>query len=567
MSLKILPISPVPDETARIARAAFPHGAVPMQLREVLGTLYSDTDFADLFPARGQPAEAPWRLALVTVLQYLEGLTDRQAADAVRGRLDWKYALSLEITDAGFNHTVLSEFRTRLVQGQAEQRLFDLVLDQARARGWLKARGRQRTDSTHVLAAVRALGRLECVGETLRHTLNVLADVAPDWLRAQALPQEWVARYGRRVEEYRLPKGQAERQRYANVVGADGWQLLDALEIPGTPAWLREVPAVQTLRRVWRQQYHPREPDQPDQPDQADARGRHRGEWRAKEELLPSGQIENSPYDPEARYGKKRETSWVGYKLHVTETCDPATPHLIVQVTTTPGAVADETMLIPIQEDLARRDLLPETQLVDSGYIDADVLATSHDRFGVDVLGPTRGNFRWQAQEHTGFEGHHFTVDWDAERAICPHGHPSTSWTVNYDRRHGQAREMISVRFAAADCLPCPSRELCTRQTRRTITLHPREQELALRHAREQEQTDAFAALYGQRAGVEGTHTQGLRVCDLRHARYLGQAKTHLQHLIAATALNLLRICAWLDGTPTAPTRQSAFTRLMLQAA
>jgi len=535
-----------------------------MQLREVLGTVYSDTDFADLFPARGQPAEAPWRLALVTVLQYLEGLTDRQAADAVRGRLDCKYTLSLEITDAGFDHTVLSEFRTRLVQGKAEQRLFDLVLDQARARGWLRARGRQRTDSTHVLAAVRALGRRECVGETLRHALNVLADVAPDWLRAQALSPEWVERYGRRVEEYRLPKGQAERQRYANVVGADGWQLLDALETPGTPAWLREVPAVQTLHRVWRQQYHPRTPDQP---DQADARGRHRGEWRAKEELLSSGQIENSPYDPEARYGKKRETSWVGYKLHVTETCDPATPHLIVQVTTTPGAVADETMLLPIQEDLARRDLLPETHLVDSGYIDADGLATSRARFGVDVVGPTRGNFRWQAQEHNGFEGHHFTVDWDAERAICPHGHPSTSWTVNYDRRHRPAREMISVRFAAADCLPCPSREHCTRQTRRTITLHPREQELALRQARQREQTDAFAALYGQRAGVEGTHAQGLRVCDLRHARYLGRAKSHLQHLIAATALNLLRICAWLDGPTTAPTRQSAFTRLMLKGA
>jgi transposase len=251
----------------------------------------------------------------------------------------------------------------------------------------------------------------------------------------------------------------------------------------------------------------------------------------------------------------------------VTETCDPATPHLLVQVTTTPGAVADETMLLPIQEDLAERDLLPETHLVDSGYIDADVLATSHARCGIDVLGPSRGNYRWQAQEQSGFEGHHFAVDWDAERAICPQGHSSTSWTVNYDRRHGQARQMISVRFAATDCRQCPSRDRCTRQTRRTMTWHPREQELAWRRAREREQTDAFAATYGQRAGVEGTHSQGLRVCDLRHARYLGQAKTHLQHLIAATALNLLRICAWLDGTPTAPTRQSTFTRLMTQAA
>jgi transposase len=195
------------------------------------------------------------------------------------------------------------------------------------------------------------------------------------------------------------------------------------------------------------------------------------------------------------------------------------------------------------------------------------VLATSHARFGVDVVGPTRGNYRWQARVPNGVEGHHFMVDWDAERAICPHGHPSTSWTVHYDRRHGQARKMISVRFAAADGLPCPSRERCTQVSRRTSTLHPREQELALRRARAREQTETFATTYGHRAGVEGTHAQGLRVCDLRRARSLGQAKTHLQHLSAATALNLLRICTWLDDTPTAPTRQSAFTKLMTQAA
>lgn len=211
MSLKILPIPPVPEETARIVRACCPHGTLVVQLRDVLGTLYSAEDFADLFPTRGQPAEAPWRLALVTVLQFVEGLPDRQAADAVRSRLDWKYALSLELSDPGFDHTVLSEFRTRLVAGGAEERLLDLVLEQARARGWLTERGKQRTDSTQVLAAVRALTRLECVGETLRHALNVLAEVAPEWLRARAQP-EWVERYAHRVEEYRLPSGKAERE-------------------------------------------------------------------------------------------------------------------------------------------------------------------------------------------------------------------------------------------------------------------------------------------------------------------------------------------------------------------
>src|SRR5260221_9253816 len=184
MSLKALPVPPIPEETARVARAAFPGGTRCLQIRDTLGTLYTDADCADLFPTRGQPADAPWLLSLVTVLQFLEGLSDRQADDAVRSRLDWKYALSLALTDPGFDQSVLSEFRTRLVQGGAAQRLLDVLLEQCQARGWLKARGRQRTDSTHVLAAVRALNRLEGVGETLRHALNIVAEVAPDWLPA-----------------------------------------------------------------------------------------------------------------------------------------------------------------------------------------------------------------------------------------------------------------------------------------------------------------------------------------------------------------------------------------------
>src|SRR5262250_2629592 len=136
MSLKILPIPPIPEETARIVRACFPHGTLVVQLRDALGTLYSDADFADLFPTRGQPAEAPWRLALVTVLQFVEGLPDRQAADAVRSRLDWKYALSLELADPGFDHTVLSEFRTRLVALTAEERFLEAMLTLCKERGW-----------------------------------------------------------------------------------------------------------------------------------------------------------------------------------------------------------------------------------------------------------------------------------------------------------------------------------------------------------------------------------------------------------------------------------------------
>jgi transposase len=203
MSLKPSTIPQVPEETARIARAAFPKGNIYVAMRDHLGTFYRDKDFADLFPKCGQPALTPWRLALVTVMQYVENLSDRQAAEAVRARIDWKYALSLELTDQGFDYSVLSEFRKRLVETDAAQRLLDLMLVQFRTVGLLKARGRQRTDSTAVLSRVKALTRLELVGETLRTALNALALVAADWLRAQ-VDSTWFERYGTRVEEYRL---------------------------------------------------------------------------------------------------------------------------------------------------------------------------------------------------------------------------------------------------------------------------------------------------------------------------------------------------------------------------
>ena len=290
MSLKSMPIPPVPEETARVARAVFPRGNVLMQLRETLGSIYTDEQFADLFPTHGQPAEAPWRLALVTVFQFMEHLTDRQAADAVRSRLDWKYALSLDLTDPGFDHTVLSELRSRLVAGNAEERLLDLLLERCRAGGWLKARGRQRTDSTHVLAKIRALNRVLCVAQTMVYVLNVLSEVAPEWVRAY-VPPEWVERYGERLEHEHLPQGEEERQQYANQVGADGWTLLQALDAASTADWLKTLPAVTTLRTIWEHQFAPL--------DQG-------GHWRV-EPALPAAQLINSPYDLDARYGMKKK--------------------------------------------------------------------------------------------------------------------------------------------------------------------------------------------------------------------------------------------------------------------
>lgn len=164
MSMRPQSIPDVPEETAEVAHKAFPKGNVYLQMRDLFGSIYTDDEFVDLYPRDGQAALSPWRLALVTVMQYAENLSDRQAADAVRDRIAWKYALSLELTDAGFDYSVLSEFRTRLLVGNAGQRLLDRMLEQFQAHDLLKARGQQRTDSTHVLAAVRELNRLENVG-------------------------------------------------------------------------------------------------------------------------------------------------------------------------------------------------------------------------------------------------------------------------------------------------------------------------------------------------------------------------------------------------------------------
>jgi transposase len=244
----------VPEETARVAWEIFPEGHLYMQWYETFGTLFEDQDFAALFSTEGQPALSPMRLCLVLLLQFAEGLSDRQAAEAVRARIDWKYLLCLELTDTGFHYSVLSEFRGRLVMNGAEEQIFNRVLELCRAKGLIKKRGLQRSDSTEVVAAVRTLNRLELVGETLRAALNALAVAAPEWIREQTT-SEWVDRYGPQVSDYHLPTKETEREAHAVLVGADGLSLLTALWQEQALPWLRELPAVQILWQVWLQNY------------------------------------------------------------------------------------------------------------------------------------------------------------------------------------------------------------------------------------------------------------------------------------------------------------------------
>jgi len=224
-----------------------------MRIRDVLGPIYTDEQFAAAFEVRGRPGVSPAQLMIVSVLQFSENLTDRQAADAVRDRITWKYALGLELQDPGFDASVLSEFRARLVGGDLTDLALDALLARLVEEGLLRAGGRARTDSTHVIGAIRSLHRVELAGETLRAALEALAVAVPDWLTG-VIDAGWRERYGTRID--RIPAGKARQATLMIDYGRDGYHLLDQIHGPAAPDWLRDLPAVQVLRRVWIQQFY-----------------------------------------------------------------------------------------------------------------------------------------------------------------------------------------------------------------------------------------------------------------------------------------------------------------------
>ena len=550
-------IPPVPEATAAAVKAAFPKGNVYVDLHEEFGAMYRDDLFADFYCERGHPVEiAPWRLAMATVMQYMEGLTDRQTADAVRRCMDWKYALSLELTDPGFDFTLLHDFRQRLLSHDGAQLMLDTLLDTCKERGWIKTRGKQRTDSTYVVAAIRRLYYLECVQQAMHHALNELSEVAPQWVQAWA-PLAWYERYGPRADLFRLPKETSKRNALALVIGADGYELMDALWRDASVRALLALPAVEMLRQIWIQHYY-----------RCTAPEREEIRWRDTADQPPTAQLIQSPYDLDARYGTKRDMNWVGYQVHLSETCDEDQPHLITQVTTTLATTSDFVMGEPIEQDLADRDLLPGSHLVDSGYVVAELLVTGPGKHQIDVVGPPLGSSSRQHRENLGYDLHAFVIDWEAQQAICPQGHRSVKWTPGPSP---SGLPVMRIRFNKATCLACPMRSACTssKEAARQITVKPQAQYEAIEAARRRQETEAYKALYALRAGVESTISQGVRRFDLRRSRYIGLARTHLQQTLNATAMNLVRIAAWLrNGRSTPPKRPPGhFARLTLAAA
>ncbi len=573
MSLHPQPWPEPAEEVSRAVQSMYAgrRAPLPIVVRDELGELFADAEFAAAFADRGLEGWSPGRLMLITVFQAAENLTDRQAAEAVRDKISWKYALGLSLADAGFDYTILTEFRTRLVDHDMQARVLDLLVARLVDKGLLKSRGKQRTDSTHIIAAVRQLNQIELVGETVRACVEALAVADGDWVSAR-LDSSWQRRYGARVDAWRMPASKTQRAALGTDYARDGVALLAAVWDAATPPWLAQLPAVGVLQRVLIQNVV----------IGVDRGGREViGLREADTDGLPPGRHRIvSPYDTDARWGGKRDLTWCGYKLHVSESCDaeapagpvdragrvPDTPpNLITNVATTDASVPDVAMTEPIHHDLARRALPPGEHYVDSGYPSADLLISSLTDFGVRLVTPMLADTSPQARAGEGFDRSGFTIDWQASTAHCPQGKASASWTAATQR----GTEVIVVKFPGEVCQACPVKANCTTATRggRQLTLRPRPIQQALDTARAEQATTSWQRRYARRAGVESTIAQATKVTDVRRARYRGLPKTRLDHNVKAAALNLIRLDAWFNGETLDPRRTTHLARMELAPA
>jgi transposase len=521
MSLKPQPPREMPAELAELGVQLLPPESPYRLVGEVLYAKYKDEDYADLYPAEGQPGLSPVDLALVTAFQFLEDLPDRAAAEAVRLRMDWKYALRLPLGYTGFNFSVLSEYRARLIAHGAEARVFEALLADLVTLGLLKRRGRQRTDSLAVLTRVRTLTRLELVVETLRLAVQALVAADAVWARA-TLPPTWEEWYGERCVAERL--AEAERQRLQQETGREGQWLLERLALPDTPAHLRELEAVQVLTTVWAQQYEVRE---------------QTVVWREAGPYDGSTRLQ-SPHDPDARYSRKRDQAWVGNKLQVTESDDDDLPHLITDIALTSSVLGDQPALTEIQARQQQREVLPTQRVVDAGYVSGPTLSASA-AVGEELLGPLPAAQSPQARLPEGLTQSHFQIDLAQRQVQCPAGQVVSA-------RCQRADGTLQFDFAATTCAACPLRaRCCTGTGGRTITVSPHY--AALQAARMRQHTTEFQQLYRQhRGGVEGCLSALVRGQGIRVNRYIGDAKNNLRALFVGVGVNLQRAARWRAG-------------------
>jgi transposase len=450
-------------------------------------------------------------LALVTVFQFMEDLPDREAAEQVVVRLDWKYALHLPLDDAGFDFSCLCYFRRRLLAHGQERLVFEEMLRKVQALGFIKKRGKQRTDSLAVLGVMRQLSALETVSETLRLAVRALAQADPDWV-ARALPATFVADYAAHHADYRL--SDAERTAALQQVGQDGVWLLECLDTTA-PVALRDLEAVQVLRAVWDQRYE-----------------RVEGRTRVREKLVDCTELIVTPHDPGVRAGEKRGTKWRGDKVHMTETAEADAPHFLTAVTTAAAPSVDSAALPLMRQRLAERALPPGEQDVNAGYVCGPQLAQSQDA-GIDLVGPALPDTTPNQLKIADF-----TIDRAAKRAICPQGHAAVKWGVSPEPDGSQS---VHIQFAAAVCAACPLRAQCTTgKSGRSLRLSAHYELVAAR--RREAQTEAFRARMRARNAIEATLSELVRKHGLPRHRYRGDTKRAFENLLKGAACNLKRL-------------------------
>ncbi|MFI8281034.1 IS1182 family transposase [Streptomyces sp. NPDC085929] len=523
-----------------------------MWVRDRLDGLWCDEDFADWYPRDGRPGLSPAQLATVCVLQFLLGLSDRQAAEAVRCRIDFKYAMAMELDDPGFHHSVLADFRERLAQDDRADRLLDLVLTRLKEAGLVGERTTQRTDSTHVLAAVRDLTRLELVTEAVRAALEEVARTTGHLL-VGLVDEDWGRRYGRPV---RLGKNPTRPQTRILAAGNDACRLLERLHRHG-PGY-RPGPAAGALRQIVVQNYY------------RDAAGRLN--WRTADNggLPPSSLAIVSPYDTTARYVRHGHIiSWKGFATHLTETCAPDSTNVITDVATTSAATNDGQALPGIHTRLARRGLLPAEHLVDGGYTSLVHLERAAREHQVTVTGPLPGNPTRQHRKNEGFDRDDFHIDFARRQVTCPQGQVSAGWHGPYPTSSPTAAPLIVARFTKGQCQPCPDRPRCTssREGARNVGFPPQElRDLQVR-VRTEQQTSEWKARYAVRSGVEGTVNEFAHGHGMRRCRYRGQPKAHLQHVLTAIAVNIERLSRSEPEKTSSPRPPTAFQTFLDQQA
>lgn len=502
----------------------------PENLYRIVGNqLYSSMSWDELksmYSNMGRPPINPIILSLVTIFQYLEDIPDRVAASFVETRLDWKYALHLPLDDSGFHYSDLCNFRKRLLSHGKESLIFDTLLESIRALGFLNKRKYQRTDSTHVLAKVCQLSRLENLSEGLRLALKAIEKADAAFYQVK-LPAPYKEQWDTRLNDYRMTD--EERKQALERAGQDIRWLLEFLKT--NRASFLCLPELEVLQTLFQQNFTT-----------------HAQAVRLRKQCANGKEKIQTPHDPEARYSTKRGKSWTGYKMHVTETAnDKGEVNFVTDVVTTNACERDNETLPQIQETIEKRNLKPEQQFTDKAYITGNNLADSQDN-NIKLMGEAS-----QLTNNGLFTADEFIIDYETKIATCPGGCTSCSWR---EFETGKHKGDVQISFGQ-QCQHCSLKERCTKNKHgRLLRLHSHYQ--LLKERREESKTDSFKESMKRRPPIEGTISEMVRAHGLRRSRYRGILKTHMQNLMTGAALNVKRLIKAISLSKSSEKHQSA---------